>query len=95
MPLLVVAELVRTDLPVIDPHETLDTVLDKFAATDAASLPLRVAERPPGPWWTVPSPVATPPPGTAGGETGLRITGLITRQAALATYNAELTRRTG
>ncbi len=38
IPLLLVAELLRTDLPTIDPEETLDTVLDKFAHHDVASL---------------------------------------------------------
>jgi len=38
IPLLLVAELVRTDLPTIHPDETLDTVLDKFAKDDVASL---------------------------------------------------------
>lgn len=38
IPLLLVAELMRTDLPTIGPEETLDTVLDKFARHDVASL---------------------------------------------------------
>jgi chloride channel protein, CIC family len=38
IPLLLVAELLRTDLPTVDPEETLDTVLDKFAHHDVASL---------------------------------------------------------
>ncbi|MEQ8769107.1 MAG: chloride channel protein [Phycisphaerales bacterium] len=40
IPLLLVAELLRDDLPTIDPTETLDTVLDKFARHDASSLTL-------------------------------------------------------
>lgn len=40
IPLLLVAELVRTDLPVITPEEMLDTVMDKFAKHDVSSLPL-------------------------------------------------------
>ena len=38
IPLLLVAELMRTDLPVVRHDETLDTVLDKFARFDVASL---------------------------------------------------------
>ena len=38
IPLLLVAELLRTDLPTVDPEETLDTVLDKFAHHDVGSL---------------------------------------------------------
>jgi len=38
IPLLLVAELVRSDLPVVHPDESLDSVLDKFAAHDVASL---------------------------------------------------------
>lgn len=40
LPLLVVDELARTDLPTIDPDETLDTIMDKFAAHDVSSLPV-------------------------------------------------------
>ncbi|MEZ6317135.1 MAG: chloride channel protein [Phycisphaerales bacterium] len=40
IPLLLVAELLRNDLPTISPHESLDTVLDKFARHDVASLAL-------------------------------------------------------
>lgn len=43
IPLLLVAELLRTDLPTVDPEETLDTVLDKFAHYDVASLCLMSA----------------------------------------------------
>lgn len=38
IPLLLVAELMRTDLPTVRRDETLDTVLDKFATHDIASL---------------------------------------------------------
>ncbi len=38
IPLLLVAELIREDLPTIEPNETLDRVLDKFAMADTASL---------------------------------------------------------
>ncbi len=38
IPLLLVAELLRTDLPTIDPDETLDTVMDKFADHDVAGI---------------------------------------------------------
>lgn len=38
IPLLLVAELVRTDLPTVRRDETLDTVLEKFAKHDVASL---------------------------------------------------------
>ncbi len=40
IPLLLVAELVRSDLPTISPEETLDAALEKFAAHDVASLAL-------------------------------------------------------
>ncbi len=38
IPLLLVAELLRTDLPTVDPEETLDTVMEKFAGSDVAGL---------------------------------------------------------
>lgn len=38
IPLLLVAELLRTDLPTLTPDESLDTVVDKMAETDIASL---------------------------------------------------------
>ena len=38
IPLLLVAELLRTDLPTIDREDTLDVVLDKFAAHDVSGL---------------------------------------------------------
>ncbi len=40
IPYLVVAELMRRDLPTIWPDETLDRVLEKFSKYDVASLPL-------------------------------------------------------
>ncbi|MDX9911754.1 MAG: chloride channel protein [Phycisphaerales bacterium] len=40
IPLLLVAELMRTDLPRVSRDETLDVVLDKFARHDVASLPI-------------------------------------------------------
>jgi chloride channel protein, CIC family len=40
IPLLLVAEVMRTDLPPVRRDETLDTVLDKFATHDVASLPV-------------------------------------------------------
>ncbi|MCA9311088.1 MAG: chloride channel protein, partial [Phycisphaerales bacterium] len=40
IPYLVVAELMRRDLPIISPDETLDRVLEKFSKHDVASLPL-------------------------------------------------------
>lgn len=38
IPLLLVAELLRTDLPTLTPDESLETVVDKMAETDIASL---------------------------------------------------------
>ncbi|NOG53613.1 MAG: chloride channel protein [Planctomycetes bacterium] len=38
LPLLVVEELMRTDLPTTTPDETLDIVMDKFSEHDAASV---------------------------------------------------------
>jgi CIC family chloride channel protein len=38
IPLLLVAELVRSDLPTVAAHESLDVVLDRFAENDVASL---------------------------------------------------------
>lgn len=38
LPLLVVSELMRTDLPTTTPDETLDVVMDKFSRTDASSI---------------------------------------------------------
>ena len=38
IPYLLVAELVRSDLPTIEPDEPLDSVLRKFSDTDVSSL---------------------------------------------------------
>lgn len=38
IPLLLVAELLRADLPTLSPEESLDTVMDKFAQHDVACL---------------------------------------------------------
>ncbi len=38
IPLLLVAELMRDDVPPLLPDETLEAALDRFAACDAASL---------------------------------------------------------
>lgn len=40
IPLLLVEDLARTNLPTIEPDETLDRVLDKFSRHDVSSLPL-------------------------------------------------------
>jgi len=40
IPLLLVAEIMRTDLPTLDPSEHLDTVMDKFSRHDVSSLVL-------------------------------------------------------
>jgi len=40
IPLLLVAEIMRTDLPTLDPSEHLDTVMDKFSRHDVSSLML-------------------------------------------------------
>lgn len=40
IPLLLVAELLRTDLPTVEAGEHLDTAMDKFARYDVSSLPL-------------------------------------------------------
>ncbi len=46
IPLLLVAELLRSDLPVLESDEMLDTVLDKFAEHDVSSLCLLAAHDP-------------------------------------------------
>ena len=46
IPLLLVAEVMRADLPTVSREESLDTVMDKFTRTDAASL--AVVEGAPG-----------------------------------------------
>ncbi|MEM1108080.1 MAG: chloride channel protein [Planctomycetota bacterium] len=38
IPLMIVAELMRTNLPTVAPHQTLDVVLEQFAKHDVASL---------------------------------------------------------
>ncbi len=40
IPLLLVAELMRNDLPIIQPEDHLDTVMDKFARNEVSSLVL-------------------------------------------------------
>ena len=40
VPLMIVAELMRTDLPTVRPGDTLDLVLDMFAKHEVASLPI-------------------------------------------------------
>ena len=40
VPLMIVAELMRTDLPTVRPGNTLDIVLDMFAKHEVASLPI-------------------------------------------------------
>jgi CIC family chloride channel protein len=42
LPLLQVSELIRSDLGIITPDDTLDTVLEKFAANDVDALPVLV-----------------------------------------------------
>jgi len=49
IPLLLVAELLRTDLPTIHPGETLDAVVDRFAENDVSSLCLVTAGDKPRP----------------------------------------------
>jgi CBS domain-containing protein len=44
MPLLLVGDLMRADLPVLSPDETLEEVLDKFTASKARSLPVLGAD---------------------------------------------------
>ncbi|MEO1236940.1 MAG: CBS domain-containing protein, partial [Planctomycetota bacterium] len=38
IPLMIVSELMRTNLPTVSPHQTLDVVLEQFAKHDVASL---------------------------------------------------------
>jgi CIC family chloride channel protein len=40
VPLMIVAELMRSDLPTVRPGDTLDAVLDKFAKHEVSSLPI-------------------------------------------------------
>ncbi|MCH2141934.1 MAG: chloride channel protein [Phycisphaerales bacterium] len=42
LPLLQVSELTRTDLGILTPEDTLDTVLEKFASTNVDALPVLV-----------------------------------------------------
>lgn len=49
IPLLLVAELLRTDLPVIHPDETLDVVVDRFSEHDVSSLCLVTGGKSPRP----------------------------------------------
>jgi len=44
LPLLLVAELTRNNVPVVKPTETLDNVLDAFAHADVDSLPVATAD---------------------------------------------------
>lgn len=46
IPLLLVAELLRPDLPTIAPDDTLDMVMDKFAEHDVSGLAIMDARRP-------------------------------------------------
>jgi len=47
IPLLLVAELLNSRLPTLEPHEMLDSVMDKFAKQDVASLCLVGTNRKP------------------------------------------------
>ena len=38
IPLMIVSELMRTNLPTVAPHQTLDVILEQFAKHDVASL---------------------------------------------------------
>jgi CIC family chloride channel protein len=67
VPLLLVEELVREGVPMVDLRDSLDTVLDKFARADVPALAV----------------------GSKGQEQH-QIEGLITRQAIIARYQAEL-----
>ncbi len=40
VPLLLVGELLRPEVPKVSPHESLDSVLDKFSRGDCAALPI-------------------------------------------------------
>ncbi|MFI4861372.1 MAG: chloride channel protein [Phycisphaerales bacterium JB063] len=44
IPLMIVAELMRTNLPTVQGNETLDVVLDKFAKHEVSSLPIVAPE---------------------------------------------------
>ena len=71
VPLLLVGELLRPEIPTVNPQESLDSVLDKFSRTESAALPV-----------------------TAPGDEE-EITGLVTRQAVMATYREELDKASG
>lgn len=45
VPLMIVGELMRTDLPTVRPGDTLDLVLDRFAKHEVSSLPIVDAEQ--------------------------------------------------
>ena len=45
IPLMIVAELMRTNLPTIAPHQTLDVVLEQFARHDVSSLAVVEGDR--------------------------------------------------
>ncbi|MCH8964225.1 MAG: chloride channel protein [Planctomycetes bacterium] len=40
VPLLLVGELLRPEIPTVTPHESLDAVLEKFSRSDCAALPI-------------------------------------------------------
>ena len=44
VPLLLTGELLRPEVPTVSPHESLDSVLDKFSRSDCASLPLTASD---------------------------------------------------
>ncbi|MFQ5489952.1 MAG: chloride channel protein [Phycisphaerae bacterium] len=71
VPLLVVGELLRGNVPTVQRTETLDVILDKFARSDAPVLAISADTDP------------------------TRVEGLISRQALLDRYQAELERQTG
>jgi len=79
IPYLLVAELIRQDLPTIHPDETLDAVLRKFSECDVSSLAL--VEQP-----------DTPPAAGAPNKPG-KVLGLITRGRLMRRYNDALTER--
>jgi CBS domain-containing protein len=45
IPLMIVAELMRTNLPTVAPHQTLDVVLEQFARHDVSSLAVVEADQ--------------------------------------------------
>ncbi len=74
MPLLLVEDLLRTDLPTIEPDESLDSVLGKFSRHDVSSLVMTAA---------APTPA---PASNAGGQ----VLGLITRSRLMQRYQQAL-----